>query len=256
MAKTPDKARAAVIAELLRRIDQGDDMRLLAKDAHRIAGGIRPAEMAAAEHSLLADGYAPAMVNHLSTAFVLMLEYERQISGPKDPSDDGHILQKVIAEHGMFRCWEAELREAAADLCAMDSILDTTSEYRHLIHVVDHLGAMKEHFEREDDVILPYLKRFGWVNPCVAAEHDHAQLRADIDWLMAFATSTHGCSLEDFQAELAAGVGRFCSLLLQHLAFEDNLLWPLALVVIDDPAIWSSMKALCEEIGYCGIHTA
>jgi len=256
MAKAPNKAKTAMIAELLRRIDQGGDMRLLAKDASRIASDISPAELAAAEFSLLDDGYTPVIVNKLSSAFVLMLGYERQVSGPKDQSEDGHILQKVIAEHGVFRCWAAELSEAAADLRAMDCIFDTALEYRRLLHVVEHLGAMKEHFEREDDVILPYLRRLGWASLCMAAENEHARLRADIDWLTSFVMAIQVCSPEDFQAELVAGVARFCSCLSEHLSFEDGLLWPIALVVIDDPAPWSAMKALCEEIGYCGIHVA
>jgi DUF438 domain-containing protein len=256
MAKTPDKAKASMVAELLRRIDRGDDIRLLARDASQMAEDISSAELAAAELSLLDDGYTPTAINQLSSAFVLMLGYERQVSGPRDESQNVHILQKVTAEHGVFRCLVAELSEANADLRAMDYILDTASEYRRLIHVVGHLSAMKEHFEREDDVILPYLRRLGWANLCVVAENDHAQLRADIDWLTSFVTAPQVCSPEDFQRELAAGVGRFCSCLSEHLSFEDGLLWPIALVVIDDPTIWRAMKAVCEEIGYCGIHVA
>jgi len=256
MAKTLDKARVSMVAELLRRIDKGDDVRLLAKDASRIAENISPAELAAAELSLLDDGYTPTAVNQLSTAFVVMRIYEQHVSGPKGQFQDVHILQKVTAEHGVFRCLAAELNEAAADLRAMECIWDTASEYRRLIHVVDHLSAMKEHFEREDDVILPYLKRLGWANLCVVAENDHAQLRADIDSLTSLVTAIHAFSPEDFQTALVAGVGRFCSCLLEHLSFEDGLLWPIALVVIDNPAVWRTMKALCEEIGYCGIHVS
>jgi DUF438 domain-containing protein len=256
MAKTPDKARASMVAELLRRIDRGDDMRLLAKDASRIGENISPAELAAAEHSLLDDGYAPTAVNQLSAAFVLMRSYEQQLSGPKDQPQDVHILQKVMAEHGVFRCLAAELYEAAADIRALECISDTASEYRRLIHVVDHLPAMKEHFEREDDVILPHLRRLGWANLCAVAENDHAQLRADIDGLTSFVTAIPASSPEQFQMTLMAGVRRFCSRLSEHLSFEDGLLWPIALVVIDNPAVWRAMKALCEEIGYCGIHVA
>jgi len=256
MAKTPDKAKASVIAELLRRIDRGDDIRVLVKDASRIVGDIGPAELAAAELSLLDDGYTPTAVNQLSSAFVLMLGYEQRVSGPKDRFQDVHILQRVTAEHAVFRCLAGELGEATMDLRAMECISDTASEYRRLIHVVEHIGAMKEHFEREDDVILPYLKRLGWANLCAVAENDHAQLRADVNWLTSFVTAIQVCSPEDSRAELAAGVGRFCSCLLQHLSFEDGLLWPIALVVIDNPAAWRTMKALCEEIGYCGIHVA
>jgi len=256
MAKTLDKAKASMVAELLRRIDRGDDIRVLAKDAGRIAENISPAELAAAGRSLLDEGYAPTAINHLSAAFVLMRRYEQQVSGPKDQSQDGHILQRVIVEHGVFRCLAVELSEATADLRAMECISDTASEYRRLIHVVDHLCALKEHFEREDDVILPYLRRLGWANLCVVAENDHAHLRAHIDSLTSLVTAIQAFSPGDFQTALAAGVGRFCSCLSEHLSFEDGLLWPIALVVMDDPAVWRTMKALCEEIGYCGIHVA
>ena len=101
MAKTLDKARVSMVAELLRRIDKGDDVRLLAKDASRIAENISPAELAAAELSLLDDGYTPTAVNQLSTAFVVMRIYEQHVSGPKGQFQDVHILQKVTAEHGV-----------------------------------------------------------------------------------------------------------------------------------------------------------
>jgi DUF438 domain-containing protein len=256
MAKIPDKAKTSMVAELLRRIDRGEDIRLLAKEASQMAEAMTSAELTAAELSLLDDGYTPTAVNQLSSVFVLMLGYERQISNARDDSQNMHILQKVTAEHEVFRCLVAELSEANADLRAMDCIVDTASEYRRLIHVVGHLSAMKEHFEREDDVILPYLRRLGWTNLCVVAENDHARLRADIDWLESFVTAIQMCNPEDFQRELVAGVNRFCSCLSEHLSFEDGLLWPIALVVIDDPRVWRAMKAVCEEIGYCGIHVA
>ena len=256
MADTVHKARASMVAELLRRIDRGDDMRVLVRDASRIAENISPAELAAAEHSLLDEGYAPTIVSHLSVAFLLMRKYEQQLSAPKDQSLDGHILQKVTAEHGVFRCLAAELSEATAELRATECISDTATEYRRLTHVINHLHAMKEHFEREDDVILPYLRRLGWTSLCTVAENDHAQLRAQIDSLMSLVTETNALSPEDFRAALARCVERFCSCLSGHLSFEDGLLWPIALVVIDDPAIWRTMKTFCDEIGYCGIHVA
>ncbi len=254
MARTVDKARVSRVAEFLRRIDRGDDVRLLVRDVNGVAENLGPAELAAAGRSLLDEGYAPTLVNHLSAAFLLMRKYGQQLSGPKDPSQGGHILQKVTAEHGLFRCLAAELSEITVDLRAAECISDTTAEYRRLAHVVNHLHAMKEHFEREDDVILPSLRRLGWAGLCEVAEEDHTQLRAQIDSLTSLVTGTHRLSAEDFQTALAVCVGRFCSCLSEHLSFEDGLLWPVALVVIDDPAVWRSMKTFCEEVGYCGVH--
>jgi DUF438 domain-containing protein len=256
MAKTPDEAKASMVAGLLRRIDRGDDIRQLAKDAYRMAENISSAELAAAKRSLLDEGYAPALVIHLAGAFVLMRKYEQQISAPKDQSQDGHILQKVIAEHGVFRCLAAELNEATAGLRAAECISDTTADYRQLVHVVSHLCAMKEHFEREDDVILPYLRRFGWASLCAVAEDEHRQLSAQIDSLTSLVMGIPARRPGAFQMALVSCVGTFCSCLSEHLSFEEGLLWPIALVVIDDAAVWRTMKAFCEEIGYCGIHVA
>lgn len=256
MANAPDNAKASRIAELLRRIDRGDDVRLLAREANRVARNVSPVELAAAGHRLLDEGYAPALVTRLSAAFLLMQRYAQQLSDPKDSSRDGHILQRVTAEHAVFRSLAAELSEVAADLRATEHVYDTAAEYRRLTHVVGHLRAMKEHFEREDDVILPYLRKSGWASLCAVAETDHAQLRAQIDNLMSLVMGGQELSPDDFLAAMADCVGRFCSCLSEHLAFEDGLLWPIALVVIDDPGIWQTMKTFCEEIGYCGIHAA
>jgi DUF438 domain-containing protein len=254
MAGTVDKAKVSRVAEFLRRIDRGENVRLLTKNACRIAEYISPVELVAAERSLLDEGYAPTLVNHLSTAFLLMRRYGQQLSGRRHESQDGHILQRVSAEHAVFRCLAAEMSEVAASLRAAECLSDTATEYRRLAHVVSHLHAMKEHFEREDDVILPYLRRVGWTGLCAVAANDHAQLRAQIDCLTSLVTETQTLSPEDLKAALVDCVVRFCSYLLEHLSLEDGLLWPIALVVIDDPAIWKGVKTVCEEIGYCGVH--
>ena len=254
MAETPDIAKVSRVAVFLRQIDKGENVRLLAKNACRIAENISPVELAAAGHRLLDEGYEPTIVNHLSAAFLLMRRYGQQRFGPKDQPQDGHILQRVSAEHAVFRCLAAELSEAATSPRAAECMSDTTAEYRRLVHVVSHLRAMKEHFEREDDVILPYLRRVGWTGLCVVAANDHTQLAAQIDCLTSLVTETHTLSPEDLQSVLVGCVSKFCSRLLEHLSFEDGLLWPVALVVIDDPDVWRRMKNICEEIGYCGIH--
>ena len=59
MARTVDKARVSRVAEFLRRIDRGDDVRLLVRDINGVAENLGPAELAAAGRSLLDQGYPP-----------------------------------------------------------------------------------------------------------------------------------------------------------------------------------------------------
>jgi len=254
MSKTLDKAKIRRVADFLKRIDKGDDVRGLATSVRRITEDIGPVELAAAGRVLFNEGYAPTIVNHLLAAFSLIEKYVERSAGLQDCSQHGHILQRVSAEHALFRCLAAELSEIAASLRTAPYMSDALAEYRQLTHVVSHLNAMKEHFEREDDVILPYLKRVGWTGLCAVATNDHTQLSAQIDCLTSLVTEPQTLSPDDLQSSLVDCIGRFCACLLEHLSFEDSVLWPLALVVIDDPAVWKRIKTVCQEIGYCGIH--
>jgi len=61
-------------------------------------------------------------------------------------------------------------------------------------------------------------------------------------------------SLEQFKAELITTSRRLQTIMQEHLSQEDCILYPIALRIINDTEVWEQMKALCDEIGYCGLH--
>ena len=60
--------------------------------------------------------------------------------------------------------------------------------------------------------------------------------------------------VEQFKAELITTTHRFCEIMQEHLWQEDVILYPIALGIINNARIWEEMKAVCDEIGYCGVH--
>ncbi len=247
------KSKTFALIRILNRIGAGEDLRLVAKEVGQIAPEIGPGDLAAAEDHLRLHGCSDAMIVQISAALALTKIYEQgkrnatgQILGPG-------ILQTVTAEHVMFRSLAAELRRIFEDIRGLEHLSDTSLEFCRLAHVVQRLRAMNEHFDREEDVILLYLWQQGWAGPCRTAATDHVQLRAYIDKLTALIVAVGDLKPEEFQAHLAPAVAGFCPCLLEHLSFEDGLLWPFARVVIDDPATWKTITARCDEIGYCGV---
>lgn len=88
-------------------------------------------------------------------------------------------------------------------------------------------------------------------NDIVGAEQtEHAKIRIDLDNLVALITSFNEIRLEDFKTWLITIVQRLSPIMLEHFSYEDDLLCPISLVVIDDVKVWKSIKALCDEIGY------
>ncbi len=112
---------------------------------------------------------------------------------------DDHILQKIMVEHELARYFLADLKNVAETIWGLDGLTDVSSEFRNLANILGHFRVMKEHIEREEDIIFPYLMKFGWEGLCQAAKTEHAKIRMDIDNLVALITSFNEIRLEDFK---------------------------------------------------------
>ena len=251
MAKAQRNGKMWALKGLLKRINRGDAPKLLRKEASQLVKNIDPEDIAEAEQSLINDGYSVRIVHQLSATFVLMGLHKEKDDNSTSSQLDNHILQKVKVEHDLLRYFLADLNNLAAEILNIECLTDVSSEFRKLVHIVVHLAVIKEHIEREEDVIFPYLTKQGWNSLCRSAQTDHSKIRIDIDNLVDLITSFNKIELKDFKASLVTIVQRLSPMMLEHLSYEDDLLCPIALVIIDDPRVWERIKALCDEIGYC-----
>jgi hypothetical protein len=55
---------------------------------------------------------------------------------------------------------------------------------------------------------------------------------------------------DTFNGYLQKIVQHFVPVLRDHLAYEEDFLWPVALIVIDDVSVWETIKALSDEFEY------
>ena len=253
MEKHINKDKA--LARLLRRIEHGSDPKLLRKEANRLLPSIGPADIAKAEQNLINDGFSAKQVQQLSAAFVLMAVLEEQTANLKINLPPNHILRKVIAEHEIFRCFLAELKDVYRGISAMGQMSDTAGEFRKLVHIVGHLEAMEEHISREEDVIFPTLKKYGWESLCNSSKSDHVYIRIAVSDLAKLTYNFEEHNFEDFRTRLEPIVTYLCPTITEHLLQEDNILYPIALEVINDDTVWEKVRKICDEIGYCGVHT-
>jgi len=243
------------LARLLRRIEHGSDPKLLRKEANRLLPSIGPADIAKAEQNLINDGFSAKQVQQLSAAFVLMAVLEEQTANLKINLPPNHILRKVVAEHEMFRCFLAGLKDVYRDISAMEQMTDTACEFRRLVHIVGHLEAMEEHISREEDVIFPTLKKYGWESLCNSGKSDHVYIRIAVSDLAKLTYTFEEHKFEDFKARFESIVTYLCPTITEHFLQEDNILYPIALEVINDDTVWERVRKICDEIGYCGVHT-
>ena len=157
--------RKDIVSELtglLKRIHEGKNRQTVQKDANRLLSCLRPHDIAHAEHQLLQSGFTTQKVQQLSAAFILMGVLEGRKGELIKQLPNGHLLRKVLAEHEMIRCFLTDLEEITEHILQLKTLSDTSTEFRRLSHIMEHLNAMEEHMDRENDVIFPTLKNQGW----------------------------------------------------------------------------------------------
>ena len=254
MATKNRNAKTWALAGLFKRINLGEDPKLLCNEARQLAKNVNPIDIAGAEQTLIDEGYPCQLVQQISAAFVLMGLDKRQHNNSRSGLPYNHILRKIIVEHDLARCFLADLNNVAETIRGLNDLTDVSSEFRNLVNILGHFRVMKEHIEREEDIIFPYLIKFGWMGLCRVAQAEHTRIRMDIDNLVELIISFNTIRPENFKACLITIVQRLSPIILKHLFYEEDLLWPISLVVIDDVKVWESIKALCDEIGYCNAH--
>ncbi len=254
MKKCDEHNRVEELAELLMNLSKGKNDLHTRKEAHRLISRIGPDDMARAERQLITGGLSLKKVQQLSATFVLMGVLDNHKSDLRHRLPDGHILRKVMAEHEMIRCFLAELEDLNEHIQEAADIGHNSAEMMSLAHVAEHLNAMQEHVDREDDVLYPALKERGWGSLFMRIQSDHAYLKMAVNDLVKLTIAGGRMPPDVFKKRLGTTVGYLCPMMREHLFHEDRVLFPLALAMVQEPAVWKRLKSVCGEIGYCGVH--
>ena len=254
MNKSVKSEVSSELVSLFIQISEGKTNKGLRKEANRLIAQVSPNDIAIAESRLLQNGFSAKRVQQLSAAIVLMGVLESNKSNLLHRLPEGHLIRKIMAEHELFRCFLADLEELSDRISAMEDLTDTSSEFMRLSHIVEHLNALEEHHDRENDVLIPYLKKMGWEHLCRSVESDHVYLSVAISDLVKLVTGFKRIRLSVFKSRLSSLVRYICPAMREHLFHEDHVLFPLAVEIIGDSKVWDQLKAVCNEIDYCGIH--
>lgn len=253
MEKT-NKSLSEELASLMMQMNAGKSPRNFYQQVNRLLSSIGPHDIANAENHLMKTGLSARRVHQLSAAFLLAGILEGNKTDLRKRLPEGHLLRKIIAEHEMIRCFLADLEEVNGRIHKMNSLGDTSSEFMRLSHIAEHINALEEHLDRENDVIFPYLKQHGWDTLCRSVENDHVYLQLSINDMVKLISTFRSTPLAVFKKRLNSLVSYFCPALREHLFHEDYILFPLAVEMTHDKTIWDKLKKICDEIDYCGIH--
>lgn len=254
MKKCENQSVAEELTGLLLKLSEGKTDAHARKQATRLITRIGPSDVAHAERRLIEEGLSLKKIQQLSAEFVLMGVLDGNSSDLRYRLADGHILRKVMAEHEIMRCFLAELEEINEHIQQMERLNPAGAEMMRLAHVAEHLNAMEEHVDRENDVLFPALKEHGWESLFGRIQSDHVYQKMAVNDLIKLTIAAERMELPAFKTRLGNTVKNLCPMMREHLFYEDKVLFPLAVAMVEDDTVWKRLKTVCSEIGYCGVH--
>ncbi len=257
MGKIAEPNRTEALVRLFKHIEKGIDPPNLHSEAHRLFGVIKQNDLRTAEKNLINKGYSKDMVKQLSSLFEYIGSLEDYTDAQyrlKKKLSANHVLQKVLAEHQLIMCFMTDLEEVTDKILKKENLTDTCREYMKFAHIIEHMDAMSEHIDREEDIIFFYLRKQGWTSLCKVVKNEHVYLKIAVNDLIRLLGTFRNDSTADLKAKLLSLTKYLSKSVRDHIFQEEAIVFPIALNIIKDQNVWEHIRTVCEEIDYCGIH--
>ncbi len=165
---------------------------------------------------------------------------------------EGHVIHTMVSEHVLIlgflrqvytlnaRLKECDTREAAEPILA-----ELATAARNLV------GA-ENHHAREEEVLFPEMEQRGVAAPTAVMRQEHNFLRPLKQRLLELAGGDAPTQrFIHLQQAISDTADRLVPNLVAHINKEDSVLYPMALQVITEPALWDQMQKKCDQIGPC-----
>ena len=163
----------------------------------------------------------------------------------------GHVIHTMREEHERILGFLDELEKTNQRIEGESSYSGNNGDFEKLEGIAEHLVGAESHYQREEKVLFPELEKRGVSCPTEVMRREHEELRPKKKEILELCRSVSKMDFQNFKKGLKASADFLVSMLREHIAKENDILYPLSLEVIPEEAVWQEMKKECDKIGYC-----
>ncbi|MEM4318545.1 MAG: hemerythrin domain-containing protein [Candidatus Pacearchaeota archaeon] len=161
----------------------------------------------------------------------------------------GHPIHTLMSEHEIILSFLDKIKKINSKIQKMKSYRKDKS-FEILKNTAEHLIEAESHHEREEKVLFPELEKRGIFGPPEVMKEEHRILRKAKKELSGLAKMPIK-NFSQFKERLKELENLITPTLKDHIAKEDNILYPMSLQVIKNEKEWAMIKKKCDKIGYC-----
>lgn len=234
-----------VMKEIIKELHKGLSFEDAKKKLEQEVGSISSYEIAQVEQSLIDEGMSTDEIKKFCNVHALLFESSLQEDMGKAETP-GHPVQLFKEENREIEKLTGALKKLTA-AAGEKKAEEFKSEVGKLL---DKLGDIERHYVRKEQLLFPYLERYGFMGPTQVMWGKHDEIR-DL-----YKQALAGLDQLKEQADLESYVDEPLNLLIEEvdgmIFKEENILFPTSLEKLQMPD-WIDILKESDQVGYAYI---
>jgi DUF438 domain-containing protein len=240
--------RQKVLKELIKQLHDGEDPEVVKRKFREVFEGVAAKEISDLEQSLIAEGLPVEEVQRLcdvhASVFKGSIEeiHKDEITGQNPEETPGHPIHTFRLENReLERLIDQSLKPAAENFGQSGSEEDKNK----LLEALNELLDIDKHYSRKENLLFPYLEKYGVTAPPKVMWGVDDEIRADVKQAKAMLRNGEGS-----REEQAKAIEEAANKINEMIFKEENILFPMALDTLTEDE-WFNIAEESDEIGYC-----
>lgn len=163
----------------------------------------------------------------------------------------GHVIYTLTQEHEIILGMLTELSATREKLISLDEQEMYVEMGKTVLSLAQRMISAEPHHVREEQALFPVMREFGISGPPDVMEMEHGAIRDYKNKLLETAEKVEHTPFKSYQARMDFFAKSLNRMLKDHISKENNILFPMALNLVEDENVWGEMRKKCDEIGYC-----
>ncbi|MDF2906541.1 MAG: domain S-box protein [Herbinix sp.] len=236
--------RQKVLKELIMELHNGKSVEEVKERFGQLIEGVSATEISAMETELIRDGMPVTEVQRLCDVHAAVFKGSiEEIHRPeKEEENPGHPVFTFRAEN---RAIERLLRKQIRPALKEYLLEDTSENHCKLVEGMTQLLELDKHYLRKENLLFPYMEKYGITAPPKVMWGVDDEIRADIKAAVNMLREHKG-DKEKLGEVLEAAAGRVEEMIFK----EENILFPMVLETLSEDE-WMKIAKESDELGYC-----
>ncbi len=236
------------IKSIIKELHEGRNPEEVKKKFKAVLKNASPTEIARIEQELVKEGMPQEELRRLCDVHLAI--FRESLDNQRIEVEADHPISIFMEEHKIILQQLAELRNIVQKASRAKDRSEISEELHKLKHIAQHLQEAEKHNVREENVLFPYLQKYGITEPPAIMWAEHNELKSKKKILLKLLENFDKMKIGDFSKQLIEVGSHLIEELENHIYKENQILYPAALNTIEKDK-WKEIRKQCDELGYC-----